>query len=203
MKNITITVAEQDLSFLKQNKYALCFACRDRELGYDVICRADMNYMGNTTIGFGNEYQIFCCQSVTNRETLVLSTNLVNIALGQQITLNEAGTFSSPVGEGSGESITLNNDYGNIYPGYSRKISYGGSEAFLPVFVAPYASVKGTYTMCPRDVVQIWFEQFAKSQIFLKDFLIQEKGIGRSSLAEAALTDGGVQLLYQNGNWQK
>lgn len=99
MKNITIKIGDQDLAFLKQNKYALCFSCRDKDLGYDVICHAGMDYMTNTTISFADEYQIFCCQSVTDNEPLILSTNLVNIAIGQQIILNETADFSAPFSE--------------------------------------------------------------------------------------------------------
>lgn len=65
--------------------------------------------MTNTTISFADEYQIFCCQSVTEREPLVLSTDSVPVALGQQITLNEAGNFSTPVSGDGGVQLFYQN----------------------------------------------------------------------------------------------
>lgn len=203
MKNLTVKIAEEELSILKTNGYALCFSCRDKDGGYDLICRAGMDYLVNTTIGFEDTYQIFCCQSITDKEAVTLATNSVLISRGQKIVLDEAGVFSAPEAGDGGRSLTLINRYGNIYPGYSRKISYGGKEAFLPAFVAPAVSIKGTYTLEPQDTVQVWFGQDAKNSVFMRDLLPLRKGAGRSNSIEVGLADGGVEICYQGGNWKK
>lgn len=203
MKTLNIKIGNEDLKFLKENKYAMCFALQEKDMGYDMICCCSLNYLLLNTIGVGKDYEIFCCQSITDHQRIRIAAGPVPIATGDQITITSSGLFSSPVSGTCPDALELINEYGNLYPGFSRQIDWQGNVSFVPVFVAPYASVKGSYTMKPDDTVKIWFEQFTESGIFLKDFLPPSRTAGRSKSIEILLTDNETDLLYENGNWQK
>lgn len=205
MKKINIEIAADELSLLKQNQYALCLACCEKNTGCDVIGYAAMDYMAANIIEIGEAYQIFCCKSIKNHEKIFLSAGPVDIALGEQVRIDSSGIFSAPVTGKDPEAICLINECGNLYPGYSRKISFnGGTENFLPVFVAPYVSIKGSYSFNPQDKARIWFEQFAEIGTFSMDYLNPSLSkAGRSGAIEVPLTDDVVRLLYKNAAWKK
>lgn len=203
MKTINVSIASVDLAILKQNKYALCYALKEANMGYDVICAADMDYMGHNVFGVSNEYQIFCCSNITNNEKINISTESADISIGQQVTINENGIFSGAVSGRVEDAFELINNFGRLYPGFSRKISFRGNEKFLPVFISPYISIKGSYSLKPDNMVRIWFEQFAESGVFLSDFLQQMIKVGQSTGVEVFLDKDKIDISYQNGNWIK
>lgn len=204
MKTLQINISANDLTLLKENQYALCFACNEADAGYDVICHADMNYLCSVEFEFMDEYQIFCCQNIRNGEELLISTDPVPILPGQQITLDSTGVFSSVVSGTEPDCIELINNYGNLYPGFSRKISCNACEDFMPAFVAPYISVKGSFLLKPADNVLVWFQQYAKGSSFTRGLLKKIFNAGKSRAAEASLTDNQVcSLTYENGIWKK
>ena len=203
MITININVAGADLTFLKQNQYVLCMACREMDMGYDVICFSEKDYLSYNVIAIFDEYQIFCCKNHIDRKKLMISVGPVNISMGQKITMSQEGNFSQVTGGTRKDGFEMVNDYGAIYPGFSRKIHYQGSEMFLPAFVADCASVKGTYVLRPDNRIQVWFEQFVESGVYFSDFSAKIVKAGRSRAMEVILNQDVINLSYQEGNWIK
>ncbi len=207
MANIKVSIAENDLKTLKTNKYNLCLAFGEKSMGFDVVCIGTGNYSSLNTFKIGNEYTVFFCASLTDGETVAVSSQVKDIELGQQITINKDSVFEDPVEGKYADRLEIVNNYGNIYPGFGRKVKYGTDESIRFAFVSPYVSVKGTFTMEPENVVRVWFQQFADTGTYFTDFIDKNRMSGTSTYAEAVIdcsagTDT-VLLTYMDGKWQK
>lgn len=207
MANIKVSIAENDLKTLKTNKYNLCLAFREKSIGFDVVCIGTDNYSSVNTFKVGNEYAVFFCRTLTDGEAVDVSSEVKTIELGQQITINKDSVFENPVEGKFADRLELVNNYGNIYPGFGRKVKYGTDESIRLAFVSPYVSVKGTFTMEPEHVVRVWFQQFAAAGTYFTDFIDKERMSGTSTYAEAVIDCSAgadtVWLTYADGKWQK
>src|SRR5678816_73450 len=94
------------------------------------------------------------------RDSIESRTNAVDIALGQQATLDAVGVLGPASSGGPPEQITLINDYGPIHPSLSGA-SVGPDRVVrvTPIYVAPRSIVRGSASLRPLDKVQIWFQQ--------------------------------------------
>lgn len=207
MANIKVSIAENDLKTLKTNKYNLCLAFGERSMGFDVVCIGTDDYSSSNTFQVGNEYAVFFCKSVTDGETVDVASEVQNIELGQQITINKDSVFEKPVEGKYPNRLEIVNDYGNVYPGFARKVKYGTNESMRLAFVSPYISVKGTFAMEPDNLVRIWFQQFAEIGTYFTDFIKEKEMSGRSvyvdALIDASTKPDTVVLTYVNGKWKK
>ena len=161
MKKVIVNIAEEDLKLLKENRYALCIAFREKDMGYDMVCYSCMDYLLNNSIEITEEFSVFYCKNIQFGEKVVVSGGPYNIQLGQRITIDEYGSFKDIENGFEGNRIEIINEYGNLYLGFSRKIIFSGIQSTLPAFVSPYISLKGEFTFEPEDMMRIWFEQFA------------------------------------------
>ncbi len=207
MANIKVNIAENDLKTLKANKYNLCLAFREKSIGFDVVCIGADDYSSSNTFKVGNEYAVFFCKSLTNGETVDVASEVQSIELGQQITINRYGVFENPVEGKYADRLEIVNNYGNIFPGFGRKVKYGADESMRFAFVSPYVSVKGTFTMEPENVVRVWFQQFADTGTYFTDYIDKNRMSGTSTYAEAVIDCSAgadtVLLTYADGKWQK
>lgn len=207
MTDIKVNIAENDLKTLKSNKYNLCLAFREKSIGFDVMCMVADDYSSANTFKVGNEYAVFFCKSLTNGEVVDVASEVQNIELGQQITINKDSIFEKPVEGKYSDKLEIVNNYGNVYPGFARKVKYGTDESMRLAFVSPYISVKGTFAMEPDNLVRIWFQQFAEIGTYFTDFIKEKEMSGRSvyvdALIDASTKPDTVVLTYMNGKWKK
>lgn len=193
-KLVTIQIASGDLEVLKADGYILCFA-RCVEDSYDVIWQSYANYLANNPFSWSALYQLFGANAFSVGAPAGARTNAVDIAPGQQATLDHAGVLGSAVEKGAPGKITLINNYGPIHPGLSG-ISTGpdGVQRMTPMFVAPRPIVTGSYRLQPTDKVKVWFEQNGTSSTIV--------GRAVSNAVEIDLTGAETATrLYQNGDW--
>lgn len=207
MTDIKVNIADNDLKTLKSNKYNLCLAFREKSIGFDVMCMVADDYSSVNTFKVGNEYAVFFCKSVADGEAVDVASEVQNIELGQQITINKDSVFEKPVEGKYPNRLEIVNDYGNVYPGFARKVKYGTNESMRLAFVSPYISVKGTFAMEPDNLVRIWFQQFAEIGTYFTDFIKEKEMSGRSvyvdALIDASTGVDTVVLTYANGKWKK
>lgn len=206
MANIKVNIAENDLKTLKTNKYNLCLAFGERSMGFDVVCIGTGDYSSSNTFKVGNEYAVFFCASLMDGEAVAVSSQVKDIELGQQITINKDSVFENPVEGKYADRLEIVNNYGNIYPGFGRKVKYGTDERMRIAFVSPYVSVKGTFAMEPENVIRIWFQQFADTGTYFTDFIDKNRMSGTSMYAEAVIDSSAgsdtVLLTYADGKWK-
>lgn len=207
MANIKVSIAENDLKTLKTNKYNLCLAFGERSMGFDVVCIGTDDYSSSNTFQVGNEYAVFFCKSVTDGETVDVSSEVQKIELGQQITINKDSVFENPVEGKYSNRLEIVNNYGNVFPGFARKVKYGADEGMRVAFVSSYVSMIGTFMMEPVNMVRIWFQQFAVTGTYFMDFIKEKEMSGRSAyvdaLIDASTKPDTVVLTYVNGKWKK
>lgn len=203
MKEVVINIAEEDMVFLKKNNYALCAAFRERDMGYSVICCTSMGYLSQNTINVGEELCVFYCKNIKIGEKVEVSAGPCGIEPGQRVTVDEYGSLKN-VELGSVEGkIEIINNYGSIYPGFYRNLSFLGVQSELPAFVSPYASVKGEFTLEPEERMVIWFEQFAESGRIIGSAFENILKAGKSVSIEVMLSDTSTQVSYENQMWKK
>lgn len=187
-KEVQIDVAEADRALLEAANYLLCTARKVND-AYDVVWNA-ASINSQYLITLSPNYQLFATNSFVAGAVVAVETNVVEIGLGQQATLDAAGVLGTPVSGGPSDSITLVNNYGLIHPGLST-----GNQ---PIYVEPGAIETGYETLKPVDMVRIWFQQ----DITTGTMLSQGALVAVSKTIEVDLTARDkVSLLYQNGNW--
>jgi hypothetical protein len=84
-------------------------------------------------------------------------TNLANIALGQEVFLNDAGIIERPTTGDSSTGIRFINNFGSSHPALSQQLTDPtGTQAILPIYVSPTSS---SDLLTPIPEVLVWFEQ--------------------------------------------
>lgn len=203
MKEVVINISENDIRLLKCNNYALCVAFPEKDMGYSVICYADMKYLLNNVINIGEELSVFYCNDIREGEKVRASAGPCSMKPGQRVTVDEYGSLKDVEAGGIDGKLEIINNYDSIYPGFYRSISFFGVQSELPAFVSPYASVKGVFTLEPEERMLIWFEQFAESGKIIDNNIKNILKAGKSSFIEVELSHTSVQVLYENQIWKK
>ncbi len=87
-KSVKIQIASGDLTTLKQSGYKLCFAKKVGTEAYNVVWQSYVAYLSNSTFSWTPQYQLFGSNSFQANVQVDVSTNIVNIGLGQQSVLD-------------------------------------------------------------------------------------------------------------------
>ena len=193
-KNVNITIASADLETLKDNDYLLCFAKKVNNT-FDVVWQSYRDYLSSNSFLWTPVYQLFGSNQFMGNVTVNVATNVVNIGLGQQATLDTAGVLGAASTGGPTTAITMVNDYGPIYPGVNQ-LSTGitGQQETTPIYVAQEQIVLGSDVLTPIDEVMVWFEQNIETSTMFSD--------AKSNSTTIDLTSSNSQTrLYSNGKW--
>ncbi|MEB0045610.1 MULTISPECIES: hypothetical protein [unclassified Pseudomonas] len=194
-KVVKIQIASGDLTTLKQSGYKLCFAKKVGNEAYNVVWQSYVQYLSNSTFSWTPQYQLFGSNSFQANVQVDVSTNLVNIGLGQQAILDNSGLLGQPTSAGPNTSITLVNNYGPIHPGVSQ-LSTGidGVQVTTPIYVASQQVVTGSTVLTPVETILVWFEQNVQTSTMFST--------SRSQSIEIDMTfDNNATRLYSGGSW--
>ena len=196
-KTVTIKISDDELKNLKGNDYMLCFAKKVGDNLYNVVWQAYDKYLSENVFSWTPQYQLFGTNNFTSGAKVSTRTNIVTIGLGQSSTLDQYGLLNAPVSGGPGTSVTLNNSYGNIYPGVNQICTgIDGSIISAPTYVAEKASIKGnivSYT--PTEKVAVWFQQDIETSTMINNIN------GNPVEIDLNLADSATRL-YSNGKWR-
>ncbi|WP_256219546.1 hypothetical protein [Pseudomonas sp. PAMC 26793] len=194
-KSVKIQIAPGDLETLKNAEYKLCFAKKVGDNAYNVVWQAYGKYAFTTSFSWVPQYQLFGTNSFDASVQVDVSTNLVDIGLGETSVLNKVGTLEEPRTGGKSTAITMINNYDTIHPGVNQ-VSTGvdGKLVSTPIYVATEEVVKGTVELEPVEKVLVWFEQKIQTSTMFSS--------SRSQSVEIDLTknDNAVRL-YSDGKW--
>ncbi|BAW80146.1 hypothetical conserved protein [Candidatus Nitrosoglobus terrae] len=196
-KRVNIEIAPEDFKTLKAGNYKLCFAKKIGNFEYNVVWQSYDKYFEINDFSWTPQFQIFGSNIFQEGVKVKTSTRLVNIGLGETITLSSAGQFGDPTTKGRETSITMINDYGLIHPGLSQ-LSTGveGEEISTAIYVAPSQAVLGITELTPVEKVLVWFEQNIETSTMFSN--------ARSREVEVDLTFvDSVTRIYKNGLWLK
>ncbi len=207
MKTVNIQIALNDWKTLRASKYKLCFAKMVNNT-FNVIWRSFDTYLESNTFQWTPAYQLFGTNTFEDKSIVrVVTTNKVNIRLGEGSMLNKDGYLEPPTTQGPSTAMTLINEYGLIHPGLNQ-LSTGidGTQMSTPMYVAREPIVLGTDELAPVDQIQVWFEQdvepgtmFSFDQGVESDTMV---GMARSKAVILDLRNSDTATaLYQNGTW--
>ncbi|WP_095083487.1 hypothetical protein [Pseudomonas sp. Irchel s3h17] len=195
-KMVRIQIAPEDLTLLKQSGYKLCFAKKVGNEDYNVVWQSYVKYLSNNSFSWTPQYQLFGSNVFQANVTVEVSTNIVDIGLGQQSVLSEEGLLGPAVTAGPATAITLQNDYGPIHPGVNQ-LSTGvdGRQVSTPIYVATSQVVTGKTELIPVETILVWFEQNVQTSTMFSS--------SRSKAIEIDLTRvNEASRLYAAGEWK-
>ena len=192
-KSVQIQIATGDLESLKKNGYNLCIAKMVNGV-YNVVWQAQngTQYLDYNTVSWIPTYQVYGANNFQVGVTVEEQTNVVNIQLGEESTLDAAGVMGDPVSGGPPTALTVNNEFAAIYPGVNQLIL--GQTQPSPIYVAPEQVLPGTVTLTPVEKVQIWFQQELQTSTMFSS--------AQTNTIEVDLTATDAQTVnYQGGKW--
>jgi hypothetical protein len=195
-KTVNIQIAPGDLETLKASGYRMCFAKKVAEGDYNVVWQSYDEYLPSDHFSWTPEYQLFGSNQFQTTVAVSVSTNLVDIGLGEQSVLDSAGVLGDPsTTVPSSSGITLVNNFGPIHPGVNQ-MSKGidGNQVSTPIYVAPEPIVEGSALLTPVEKVLVWFEQNIETSTMFSD--------ARARSIEIDLTFSNEETrLYSNESW--
>ncbi|EJM62561.1 hypothetical protein [Pseudomonas sp. GM48] len=195
-KVVTIEIAPGDLSTLKNSGYKLCFAKKVGTEDYNVVWQSYDAYLSNNEFSWTPQYQLFASNVFKENVQVKVSTNIVNIGLGQTSTLDKNGLLSPAITGGPDVSFTFVNNYAPIHPGVNQ-LSTGidGNQVSTPIYVAVNQVVTGNTVLTPVETILVWFEQNVQTSTMFST--------SRSKAIEIDLTfDNTAGRLYEGGQWK-
>lgn len=195
-KSVTIEIAPDDLTLLKQSGYKLCFAKKVGNEAYNVVWQSYDKYLSNNGFSWTPQYQLFGSNTFQADVTVKVSTNIVTIGLGQQSILSPEGLLGNAVTGGPDISITLDNEYGPIHPGINQlSVGIDGKQVSTPIYVATNQVVTGNTVLTPVETILVWFEQNVQTSTMFST--------SRSKAIEIDLTVvNDATRLYEDGAWK-
>lgn len=196
-KRVEVFIPEKTLETLKKQGYSLCFAKKVGDYEYNVVWKSLDNYLQNNVFSWQPIYQIFGTNEFKENVKVSVSTNNVDIGLGETTTLNSAGNLMNPVTEGPETSINVINEYRWIHFGISQlsKNADGEMES-TPIYVSKNKMEKGTASFTPVEKVAVWFQ----SNAYTSTMFVQME----TNHIELDLTGNeSAKVKYENGKWSK
>lgn len=194
-KTVKAQINPDDLEKLKKANYKMCFAKKVGNNDFNVVWQSYTEYLINNTFSWTPQYQLFGSNRFTAQVEVQVSTNLVQIGLGQESTLSSAGILSEAIDGGPDTSINLKNEFGSIHPGVNQ-LSTGltGQQTSTPIYVAENPIVEGETNLTPVEKVLVWFEQNIETSTMFSS--------SRSNSIEVDLTQrNDITIEYKNQKW--
>lgn len=193
-KSVNILIDADDLGFLKDNKYMLCFAKKVGD-SFNVVWQAYDKFLANNNFSWVPQFQLFGSNVFMEQVKVQVSTNPITIGLGQKSTLSKVGLLSQASDGGPLISITMDNEFGPIHAGLNNlSIGLDGNQVSTPIYVAPLGAALGDVVLTPKDAVLVWFQQYIETSTMFSS--------ARSNSIEIDLTQTNTATrLYKGGEW--
>jgi len=194
-KRVKIEIVQDDLRTLKDGNYKLCFAKKVAEGDYNVVWQSYDDYSVTNTFLWTPQYQLFGSNRFKENVEVEVTTNVVDIGIGEESTLDKYGILSAPKTGKNETAITMINDYKSIHPGINQ-LSTGidGKMVSTPIYLAPNEIVMGEVTLTPVESVQVWFEQNIQTSAMFSN--------ARSNSIEINLTNSdSTTRRYEKQKW--
>ena len=194
VKTLNVEIALDDLEAMKAAGTSLNIAIKVNDT-FNVVWSSTDQYLESNTYQWSPIFGVFASNEFENGLSVTIVTNLVNIALGQAVTLDAAGLIGDPVAGATVDSINFINNFGPIHPGLAQQLTKPtGEQELLPTYVTPVNAILGTESLTPINEVLVWFEDNTETSIMFS--------VARPNSVEVDLTSTNTQTrLFSNGEW--
>ncbi len=196
-KTVTINIENDDLIYLKANKYSMCFA-KKVENQYTVTWRISKDFLSTNIFSWTPQYTLSGTIKYESGTEIIANTNTVEIALGETSILSEYGLFSEPITEGKEISINIDNRYSSDIHACISQISTApdGITKIAPIYVTPFLLPLGNISLTTTEIINVWFEQNISTKISIHE--------ARTNCYEFDMTSKNEDYItYKNRNWVK
>lgn len=161
-KKVNISIQPGALQKLAQNGYQMCFA-KEVNGHFNVVWQSydSEKYSVNQKFSWVPVYKIFGTNHFQAGVQVGVTTNKVNIGLGETVNLDSSGLMGQPFSGGPDTSFTLNNSWTATNIGVDQ-VSTGidGTTQSTPIYVSESQVIKNsTTTLTPVERIQVWFQQ--------------------------------------------
>jgi len=196
VKTLIVEIASEDLIFLQDNAFKLNIAIKvNLNDTFNVVWQSISNYLGSNTYQWSPIFQVFGTNEFVDNVTVNIQTNLVNVCLGQEVTLDSAGILGPASDGGPSTAISFTNEFGLIHPGLAQQLTDPtGIQTILPTFVTPDPIPLGTEVLTPMDEVMVWFEQNIETSTMFSD-------ARSNSFTVDMTTTNTATVRFSNGEW--
>lgn len=212
-KVLTIQVASDERAVLLNSGYLLCIATTSEGQPYDIVWRAFDKYLSTNTFSWTPQYELFMTNSFTSGQVPGSTSESGSIVLGQQMTLDSTGVFGPPSSGNYPDALTILNEYGNTYLGFSQmSTGIDNTSAITYAYVGPNITVQGVIQLEPVDMLLVWFETNVQTgTMFSVPPVIQPPSLRSLHLANAQsfaievdMTNSSTATIqYGSGGWSK
>jgi hypothetical protein len=167
VKTLKVEIASADLAMLQEAGLKLNISKQVGNENFNVVWQSISNYGETNTYQWSPIFEVFGSNEFQVSVTVVSTTNLVNVSLGQEVTLDSIGDFGPAMEGGPVNSISIINDFGSIHLGLAQQLTDPtGVQAILPIFVTPFVIFLGMESLTPVEKVLVWFGDTETSTMF-------------------------------------
>lgn len=194
-KTVKVEIADNDFKTLKNGGYSLCFAKKVGDEAYNVVWKAEADYLKNNKFTWVPMYQIFGSNVFEASVTVEVSTELRDIKLGQQCVLSKIGSLEAAKTGGESNALNFINQFMPIHVGVSQVHMEGATMVATPIYLSKEPVVIGSAALKPVEKVLIWFEKNVQTSTMFNNIT--------SAHCEVDLTlDSEASVLYEDGCWK-
>ena len=200
VKTLIINIPQDDIESLLSRSQNLIIAIKVNG-EFNVIWRS----VSSSDLNLSNEFQwsqvfhIFGASSTALGDFVTIGTNVIDIALGQDVVFNANNLLETPVTGNSNSEITFMNNSSNVViPGLAQQFSLNFSTpAITSIYVGNTLLPGQSETITPTQEVMVWFDnqELATGTIFAAEEIV-------AITTNVDLTNvSSVTLNYSNGQW--
>ena len=200
IKTLTINIAENDLQFLNERDFNLNIAIKVNG-DFSVIWRSVSESSSINTFQWSPVFHILGSDNTDDSPTVDISTNTVDIILGQDVLYNSSKLIEQPVTGNSPNGINFINNSGSIInPVLAQLLTFVKSsqstQAITPVFISEKPLSSGeSLLITPSQEVIVWFGQpVDPGTLFTGTGVLTVLGVDLSN-------DSSEAWLYSEGIW--
>ncbi len=169
VKTLNIEITQEDMEFLMSRSLNLNIAIKVNG-AFNVIWRSVSNYSTFNQFQWSQVFHIFGTGDTEEALMVDIETNVVNIALGQDVVLDPGDLLDQPVAGSTPTGITfINNSESAIFPVLAQLLTFiGSTQAITPVYVLENPLLSGqSHLITPTQEVLVWFgEEVETGTIF-------------------------------------
>jgi len=170
MKSLTILIADEALTSLKENKYNLVIAKKVND-AYTVVWSSYQGYLSKNTATWTPQYSVFLAQKFEQGVLVDSSSKVQPIKPGQTCVFDKNGLLWPATGPVEGGTFKIDSDYvGAPHPAVSCTITdFSGKVVTTPIYVATNSIVKGQVQLTPIESVKVWFQQKIETSTMISE----------------------------------
>ena len=197
VKKLLINIDQQDLARLRGESFTLNIAIEVNGT-FNVVWRTISDYNLFNEVQWSPIFHVFGATSTEIGDIVTIGTNVVNIALGQDVVLGSNNLLGTPAsGNSQTDIMFMNNSSEVVFPGLAQQLTLNEStQAITTIYVGNHLLPSQSESITPTQKVMVWFgnDGFRTGAIFDEEVVTNFTTVDFTNESSATLN-------YSNGQW--